>query len=580
MSIRAGRYIGASEREVVALLLVAGIAGLVAILYSSSFVSMVQLWRYGDHHHGVLVFPIAAYFLWRSRHGLAALPVRPWGWGIGLLSVLVLGWVVSRGIGVQAAEHLAAVLLIPAAVATFLGVSIVRFSLFPLLFLIAAVPVGDALVPYLMQITANVSETLLRMAHVPVLREGQIMTLPGGVFEIADVCAGLRYLISGTMMGLLFAYTTFRSNWKRAMFVGVAAVALIFANGVRAFVVMFVASATEMRYLAGRDHVVFGWLMFGIVVMALFWGGQRFADEQDAQIVSEQGGVGGGWKQGRDLLPLVLGLAMLATTGQPLIKFLGSTWILVLPAGGLLISVLYRRFRGFQSIDAPKSQRDHGGRRRIGTFSVILAAVSVLGAGPALVGRSSEPAADNSPSLQLPAVAGCSPPGAWAPDWQPEVLAPDFRVAGTYACDEKPVSVFVAGYYQSIQGKELINDQNELLPPRLRRYTSIREAEFETSAGHKIRVVEAEIRSRELQYLVWYWYAVGGHTTSSSIGVKLLQAYQFVASGSVEGRVYLVQTPLGAEAEAARSRLAVVARGAAATVVPKQKMAGSSGDGS
>ncbi len=131
-----------------------------------------------------------------------------------------------------------------------------------------------------MRVTADVSAALLRLTGVPVYREGQYITLPGGEFEVADVCSGLRYLVAGTMISLLFAYLTYRSTWRRVLFVAATAFALIFANGLRAFIVMWVASASEMRLLAGEDHVYFGWILFAVVIGGMFLLGTRYAEHE------------------------------------------------------------------------------------------------------------------------------------------------------------------------------------------------------------------------------------------------------------------------------------------------------------
>ena len=190
------------DRTVLTLLLIAGVAGLVAVIYAGSFATLAELWKNNDHRHGALAFPITAFLLWRSRFELSGVTLRPWGWGLALILGLVVVWCLSRAVGLQATEHLASILLIPATVATLLGASLAKRALFPLLFLIAAVPLGDAMVPYLMQVTADVSAALLRTSGVPVYREDQFLALPGGNFEVADVCSGARYLISGTMIAL------------------------------------------------------------------------------------------------------------------------------------------------------------------------------------------------------------------------------------------------------------------------------------------------------------------------------------------------------------------------------------------
>jgi EpsI family protein len=155
-----------------------------------------------------------------------------------------------------------------------------RKAAFPLLLLLAAVPVTEFLVEPLMRSTAAISAALLSLTGVPVLRDGQFFYLPGGSFEVADVCSGLKYLLAGVFAGLAFSYVTYTSVYKRLLFIGLVAIAVVITNGVRAFIVMSVASATNMEILGGKDHVIFGMVMFAVVFVALIWKGEKYADPQ------------------------------------------------------------------------------------------------------------------------------------------------------------------------------------------------------------------------------------------------------------------------------------------------------------
>jgi exosortase A len=551
-------------RELAPVLLVAGVAVLVAILYMSSFASLVELWQHNDHRHGALVFPISAFLLWRSRAALSHAPLQPWVWGVALLLVLVLVWGVSRAVGIQAAEHLAAILLIPAAVATFLGISLAGRALFPLLFLVAAVPFGEVLIPYLMSVTADVSAALLRAAGVPVFRQGQFMSLPGGDFEVAEVCSGLRYLISGTMIALLFAYITFSSNLKRVAFVATAVVSLVLANGVRAFVTMYVASATDLRYFTGRDHILFGWVLFAAVVIALFWGGIRFAD---GELHGRTDGPSTLRRQRRaHLLPLALvfGLVMLAITAQPFQQALaGKAWVLVVGAAALLIPVLFFRFRSGPATGPTKNGAAvTSAYLNLGAVTVI-AAAAVLAAGPLWLAKPAADVAD--PRVRaLPELSSCESEQAAYDGWKPAIESPDFVLAKTYRCSGQPVSVFVAGYMNNIQGKELATGPSRVLSPEWRAFAVDAEAAFALN-GREVEVNEVRV-SGGRDSLVWYWYGVGDATATTSFGVKLMQAYQFVAHGRSDGRLYLMVTPSADSGEAARKRLAAAAAGVVAAI--------------
>jgi exosortase A len=502
-SLLAGIAAHVERRELAALLLIAALTVFVVLLYSQSYASMAAIWRSSEYRHGAVVFPISAYLLWRARRPLASTELRPFPWGVLLLVTVVLLWSVAHATGVQFAEHLAALVLIPATVLTFLGWPLVRRAAFPLLFLIMAVPLGDALVPQLMETTADVSTALLRATGVPVHRQGQFLSLPGGEFEVADVCSGLGYLTAGTLIAILFGYFTYQSNLKRFAFVAATAMAMIVANGVRAYIVMWVASASDMQYLAGRDHVYFGWVLFAVVIAGLTHVGARFIDRRRDEVSS-----------------------------MPVWREVGRC-----PGAGST----YRRFsRGF----------------------ALSTAVAVLIAGPVLVTRQADSAGQSevrSADSQLPLLRNCSPPGNWTADWYPALQSPDRVAAGTYFCSGKPINVFVALYLDNVQGRELVTEANRLLPEEWRRFAVRGEFSFAADT-ETIDVNETQFSAPGQPSLVWYWYTVGGKAVRTPTAVKLLQAVQLVVHRRADGTVYLLSTPIDESVEASRSRLSSAGR--------------------
>jgi exosortase A len=540
-------------RELTALLMIAVLAALVVLLYAPSFASMAAVWQSSDYRHGLFVFPVSACLLWRVRKPLAAAELRPFAWGLLLLVPGVLLWSVARAIGVQTAEHLVAVLLIPATVLTFAGWPLARQALFPLLFLVTAVPVGDALIPYLMESTADVATALLQAVGVPVYRQGQFLSLPGGEFEVADVCSGVRYLTAGTIIALLFGYLTYESNAQRTLFVVATAATMVVVNGVRAFLVMWIASASDMRYLAGRDHILFGWVLFTVVITAMIYIGARFADPRRGEVVHEPAAAP---RKGRLPLVLVLGFVMLAATSQPLRAGWSETWVVLVPAGGLLLLwALYRRFESLPAEAGGVATGAAGYRKLNGILALVVAAV-VLSAGPLLLTGRASAVSSAAPAMRLPMIAGCGAPGPWSPSWRPELRFPDIVLAGTYSCAGEPVDVSVAVYLENVQGRELINHANRLLPHEWRRFSVARTHGF-IAHGETVEVNEVELATPLEPELIWYWYAVGGETVTTPAAVKFRQSLQLLRHGRADGSVYLLATPLDDSLEASRRRLAV-----------------------
>ena len=68
------------------------LTAIVLVSYGSTFSSLWALWQTSDHRHGILVFPIVAFLVWRSRQELADVPLRADPRGLPLLLVLVIAW--------------------------------------------------------------------------------------------------------------------------------------------------------------------------------------------------------------------------------------------------------------------------------------------------------------------------------------------------------------------------------------------------------------------------------------------------------------------------------------------------------
>lgn len=285
MALRAFRGYGLARRDVAGgwggearCILIGGLAALVVAIFWRSFASMFDLYGREAYRHGFLVLPIAGFMLMKTRAKLTAAPIAPWWPGLLLVGAVVVLWLVACAAAVQAVEHAAAVVAIPVVVLAVLGLALFRAASFPLLFTLLSVPVGDNAVPWLRESTADVASLLLRVSGIPVYREGMYLSLPGGNFEIADACAGLNYMTAGIAFALLFAWLSYR-EWKtRAIFVGCAFLLFLVGNAVRAYIVMAVASATNMRWLAGHDHIVFGTILFCVLIVLLALVGRRYAD--------------------------------------------------------------------------------------------------------------------------------------------------------------------------------------------------------------------------------------------------------------------------------------------------------------
>ncbi len=263
-----------------ALLALASVAALIALFWSS-FHSMVEIWERSETFtHGFLVFPISLWLIWGRRHEVMSLQPTPDRRALLLLALAGIGWLMSDAGGVRVVEQLSLITMLIAAVWAVLGWAVFKALFFPLMFLYFAVPMGEFLIPRLMEFTADFTVSALQLTGIPVYREGTFFSIPSGDWSVVEGCSGLRYLISSFTLGTLYAYLTYRSLGRRLLFALAALIVPVFANGGRAYMIVMIAHLSGMRLALGIDHYIYGWVFFGIVMLLLFWIGSFWREDE------------------------------------------------------------------------------------------------------------------------------------------------------------------------------------------------------------------------------------------------------------------------------------------------------------
>jgi len=255
---------------------------LVLACYWPTFMSMVDTWSRSDTFaHGFLVGPISAWLVWRQREVLAATPVVPAPWVLPLVLPAGFAWLLADLAGVQVVAQLAMVAILPIGLWAILGHAQMWRLAFPVGFLFLAVPIGEGLIPPMMEFTAWATVWLVEASGVPVYREGLLFTLPTGVWSVVEACSGVRYLIASFTLGLLYAYLTYRSPLRRVLFALAALVLPVIANALRAYFIVMLGHLTNGKLATGVDHLLYGWVFFGLVMLLLFWLGGIWREDTD-----------------------------------------------------------------------------------------------------------------------------------------------------------------------------------------------------------------------------------------------------------------------------------------------------------
>ncbi|WEK46898.1 MAG: exosortase A [Candidatus Andeanibacterium colombiense] len=237
-----------------------------------------QWWNSSTYNHIVLVPAILAWLAWQRAAELRRLDPAAWWPGLLLVTGALFLWLLGAISGLNLARQLGAVMVLQGAAVTLLGPRVSGGLLFPLAYMLFLVPFGDELIPLLQTVTAKLTIGMIHLSGVRAAIDGVFIDTPVGLFEVAEACSGVKFLIAMLALGVLVAQVCFRSWRRRVAFMIAAAVLPILANGVRAWGTIFIAQSQGVRFAEGFDHIFYGWVFFGVVMALLLAGSWRFFD--------------------------------------------------------------------------------------------------------------------------------------------------------------------------------------------------------------------------------------------------------------------------------------------------------------
>ncbi len=237
-----------------------------------------QWWNVSTYNHILFVPFISGWLIWQRRAQLAQIQPLAWWPGLILLAGAMFLWLLGSLVSINSASQLGAVLAMLACCVTILGLRVSFACAFPLAYLLFLVPFGDELVPSLQMITADLVILFTRWSQIPAVIDGVFIDTPVGLFEVAEACSGVKFLIAMIAMGVLVSYACFQSWIRRAIFMAMAVLVPIVANGIRAWGTIYIAQSQGVEFAEGFDHIFYGWIFFAIVMLILFAGAWKWFD--------------------------------------------------------------------------------------------------------------------------------------------------------------------------------------------------------------------------------------------------------------------------------------------------------------
>ncbi len=262
------------------------------LAFSASLATVTYLWwdivehllnlviNVDAYSHGQLVPFISAWLVWNNRSSIKDTKAFFWFPGILLLIGASVLWLVGEIGEVKILGHIAYITAVQALILSIFGPIFYQRYLFPCLFLYLAIPMGEGLVPVLQDVTAELSVGLLAISSIPYTLDGVLITLPSGVYEVAAACAGVRFLFSSFVTGVLLSHLLYQ-GWKKRLLMVLASVVIpIFANVIRVYGIFLISEATDQSFAREVDHIVYGWGFLSAVLLMVIAVAYKFADTE------------------------------------------------------------------------------------------------------------------------------------------------------------------------------------------------------------------------------------------------------------------------------------------------------------
>jgi EpsI family protein len=304
-------------------------------------------------------------------------------------------------------------------------------------------------------------------------------------------------------VGCLFAYLSYTSLTKRLIILCVAILVPVVANWLRAYMIVMIGHLSGNELATGVDHLIYGWVFFGVVILAMLFVGARWADAPEPSNK-----------------PLASADMTRLTASRP-------GWSAAVAAAVAL---------------------------------VIVASPHVLER-LLLLGTNTYPVVLSVPAAQAPWQNASAPPSDWVPAFQLPVATSHSGYTGPQG---QAVGLHLTYYRQQDYERKLVSSLNMLVTSQDDRWAQV--SGGSTSAvieGQSLNVASAMLRKKTSvltgnaeRLRAWRLYWVNGRFVASDVQAKVQGALSRLTGRGDDGAIVVVYTPLNMDLPEGEARAA------------------------
>ena len=233
-------------------------------------------WQTEQEGHGPLIIAASLWLVWQSREQLRTVKLAPApliGWTCLTLGLLLM--FVARTQDILPAEAFSIIPVITGCVLLAGGWPVFRVLVFPIGFLLFAVPVPDWIIDAMtVPLKVFISDSVTRILYAagfPIAQNGVMIMIGSYQLLVKDACSGMNSIFALSAIGVFYAYA-FRWHQKiRSIILLLSIIPItILANFVRVLALVLIAYYGGPDLLEGTVHDLTGIGLFVVAVILLF----------------------------------------------------------------------------------------------------------------------------------------------------------------------------------------------------------------------------------------------------------------------------------------------------------------------
>jgi exosortase C (VPDSG-CTERM-specific) len=258
-------------------------SGVITLAFAVPLLHLVKHALATSLHSHILLIPFISLYLWRTHRSPASpapsvvSPVASLVSALVASLLIVLFWFDARfsfsrndQLAILTGSYLFFLL---AAALMFVGISRLRPYWFHIAFLVFMIPTPDPVLSavgiQLQYRSADLSEPMLRLTGLPVLRDGLAFRLPGLNIFVAEECSGIRSTLVLFITSTVAAYMFLRTAWKRALIIAIILPLGILRNAFRITAISWLTVNVDPDIIHGPLHKHGGPLFFALSMVPL-----------------------------------------------------------------------------------------------------------------------------------------------------------------------------------------------------------------------------------------------------------------------------------------------------------------------